>query len=68
MAETKKRTNPVEFVNQVRAEGRKVTWTSWKETYTATIMVVIMVILAAVFFLLTDQVSQLLVQLITGIE
>ena len=68
MAETKKRTGPVDFVNQVRAEGRKVTWTSRQETIAATIMVLIMVVLASVFFLVTDQVTSWVVKLITGIE
>ncbi len=68
MAETKKRTNPVTFLNQVRAEARKVTWTSQQETVAATIMVLIMVVLAAVFFLLTDQVTSWAVGLITGIR
>ncbi|MBB36144.1 MAG: preprotein translocase subunit SecE [Hirschia sp.] len=68
MAETKKRTGPVEFVNQVRAEGRKVTWTSRQETIAATIMVLIMVVLASVFFLVTDQVTSWVVKMITGIE
>ena len=68
MAETKKRTGPVEFVNQVRAEGRKVTWTSRQETIAATIMVLIMVVLASVFFLVPDQVTSWVVKMITGIE
>jgi len=67
MAQTKKRTNPLTFFSQVRAEGRKVTWTSRQETIAATIMVLIMVVLASLFFLVTDQVVSLLVGLITGI-
>ena len=68
MAETKKRTSPATFIEQVRNEGRKVTWTTRQETIAATIMVVIMVIFAAIFFLLTDMVVGQLVQWITGIE
>lgn len=67
MAQTKKRTNPLTFFSQVRAEGRKVTWTSRQETIAATIMVLIMVVFASLFFLVTDQVVSFLVGLITGI-
>ena len=68
MAETKKRVNPMTFFSQVRAEGRKVTWTSQQETIAATVMVLIMVVLAATFFLVTDQVVSWVVGLITGIN
>ncbi|MEZ5915613.1 MAG: preprotein translocase subunit SecE, partial [Parvularculaceae bacterium] len=43
----KKRTNPFEFLRQVRAEAEKVTWTSWKETRISTLMVLVMVIIMA---------------------
>lgn len=51
----KKQTNPIEFVQQVRAEAEKVTWTSWKETWVSTLMVLVMVIIMAIFFLIVDQ-------------
>ncbi|MDZ7627278.1 MAG: preprotein translocase subunit SecE [Parvularculaceae bacterium] len=51
----KKSVSPVEFLTQVRAEAEKVTWTSWKETRVSTVMVFIMVIVMAIFFLLVDQ-------------
>ena len=50
------KTNPVEFLQQVRSEGAKVTWPSRKETMVTTAMVFVMVVLASVFFLLVDQV------------
>jgi preprotein translocase subunit SecE len=46
----KKRTSPVQFLREVRAEARKVTWTSWKETWITSVMVAIMVIITALFF------------------
>ena len=52
----KKRTNPVQFINQVRAEGRKITWPSRKETWITSVMVFIMVTLAAAFFFVVDTV------------
>jgi preprotein translocase subunit SecE len=50
----KPKVSPVEFFQQVRQEGRKVTWTSWKETWITSVMVFIMVVLTSVFFLVVD--------------
>lgn len=66
-APAKKRVGPFTFIGQVRAEARKVTWTSRKETIYATIMVVIMVIVASLFFYLTDSIVSLVVRLITNV-
>lgn len=55
-AKKKKRTNPFQFLQQVRNEGSKVTWTSRNETMVSTIMVLIMVAIMALFFFLVDQV------------
>ncbi|MFO0994399.1 MAG: preprotein translocase subunit SecE [Hyphomicrobiales bacterium] len=48
------KTNPVEFLQEVREEAAKVTWPTRKETMITTVMVMIMVALAAVFFLVVD--------------
>jgi len=48
------KTSPGLFVRQVRQEVAKVTWPSRKETTTSTIMVFIMVTIAAIFFLVVD--------------
>jgi preprotein translocase subunit SecE len=48
------KTNPLEFLQEVRQEARKITWPSRKETMITTIMVLIMVVLASIFFLLVD--------------
>ena len=61
------RTNPFEFLQQVRTEVSKVTWPTRKETVITTIMVLVMVIAAALFFLAVDQVLSLLVGLVLGI-
>lgn len=50
------RTNPFTFIQEVRQEVSKVVWPSRRETTVTTIMVFIMVFLAAIFFLLADQV------------
>ena len=59
--------NPFEFLQQVRAEGSKVTWPSRKETMITTAMVFVMVILASIFFLVTDQVLRLVVRFVLGL-
>jgi preprotein translocase subunit SecE len=48
--------SPGQFVRQVRQEVGKVSWPSRKETGISTLMVLIMVALASVFFLIVDQV------------
>ncbi len=60
------KTNPFEFLQQVRAETKKVTWPTRKETVVTTIMVLIMVALASVFFLIADQILSWGVKLILG--
>jgi len=61
------KTGPLEFIQQVRQEASKVTWTTRNETLVTTVMVFIMVALAAVFFLLVDQVLSLAVKLLLGL-
>jgi preprotein translocase subunit SecE len=50
----KRRTSVVQFFREVRAEARKVTWTSWKETWITSVMVGIMVVTASLFFFAID--------------
>ena len=59
--------NPVEFVQQVRSEVSKVTWPSRRETIITTVMVFVMAILAAVFFMIADQILSYLVTLVLGL-
>jgi len=58
------KTNPAEFFNQVKAETKKVTWPSRKETTTSVIAVFIMVTLAALFLFFADQIIAFLVNFI----
>ncbi|HEY7383668.1 MAG TPA: preprotein translocase subunit SecE [Beijerinckiaceae bacterium] len=60
--------NPFEFLQQVRAEGSKVTWPSRKETMITTAMVFFMAVLASVFFLAVDWIVSNAVALILGIR
>ncbi len=61
------KTNPMQFIQQVRQETSKVTWPTRKEAMVSTGMVFIMVILAAIFFFLVDQVLSSGVKLIFGL-
>ncbi|MFN7180051.1 preprotein translocase subunit SecE [Hyphomonas sp.] len=64
--EKKKRVGPLTFFSQVRAEGNKVTWTTRQETIQATIFVIIMSIVIAIFLFLTDMVIAYFVNFIRG--
>lgn len=66
MSENKPRTGPLTFFRQVRAEGNKVTWTSRQETIAATIMVLIMVVIAATFLFAIDSIWGIVIPMITG--
>ena len=52
----KKKTNPAQFVRQVRQEMQKVTWPEKKDTFISSAIVIILVILFSLFFLVTDQI------------
>ncbi|HEX7073557.1 MAG TPA: preprotein translocase subunit SecE [Hyphomicrobiaceae bacterium] len=58
--------NPIEFIQEVRQETSKVTWPGRKEVWVTTVAVLVMVSLAAIFFLVTDQVLGWLVSLVLG--
>jgi len=60
------KTNPFEFIQQVRTEVAKVTWPSRRETAVTTLMVLVMALLAAIFFLAADQIMAWGVELILG--
>ena len=60
-------TSPFKFLQEVREETRKVTWPSRKETAVTTAMVFIMVAVAAVFFMVSDQFIRIAVTFVLGI-
>ena len=62
-----KTTNPFTFLQQVRAEGGKVTWPTRRETLISTLMVIAMAFLAAIFFFAVDQIMSLGVEFILGL-
>lgn len=60
------KTNPAQFVQEVRQEVAKVTWPTRKETMVSTAMVFLMVILAALFFFLVDEILAIGMRTIFG--
>ena len=48
------RTNPFQFLQQVRAEVAKIVWPTRREVMLTTVMVFIMAALTAAFFALVD--------------
>jgi preprotein translocase subunit SecE len=61
------RTNPLQFIQQVRAETAKVVWPTRRETVLTTVMVMIMAALFATFFFLVDLVVRLGLEAILNI-
>ncbi|WP_421723986.1 preprotein translocase subunit SecE [Bauldia sp.] len=61
------RTNPFTFLQQVRTEASKIVWPSRRETAVSTVMVLIMAVLAAIFFLIADQILNLGVGFLLGV-
>ena len=61
------KTNPFEFLQQVRAEASKVTWPTRRETLITTAMVFVFAVAAALFFLFIDQVIRLVMSLILNV-
>lgn len=59
--------NPIAFMQEVRQEVAKVTWPTRKEVWITTVMVLIMVAFASIFFLLVDYTLSKLVRLVLGL-
>ncbi|UWQ17358.1 preprotein translocase subunit SecE [Jannaschia sp. M317] len=47
-------TNPVQFVQQTRAEISKISWPTRREVTLTTVMVFLLAIIAAIFFFFVD--------------
>jgi preprotein translocase subunit SecE len=56
------KTNPGEFIRQVRSEGSKIVWPTRQETVTTAIMVAIMMLILALFFMGIDSVFSTVVR------
>ncbi len=62
------KTDPIKFAQEVRQEGAKVTWPTRNEVVISTVMVLILVTLASLFFLAADQIISWLVGLALSIR
>ena len=60
--------NPLKFLQEVKQEAFKVTWPTKKETITGSLMVFVLASLAAIFFLLLDQILKFFLNLILAIN
>ena len=60
--------NPLKFIQGVKQEMFKVTWPTKKDTVTGSLMVFALASLAAVFFLLLDQILKFFLNLILSIN
>ena len=60
--------NPLKFINDVKQEAFKVTWTTKKEVLIGSAMVIVLATIAAVFFLLLDQIYRVLLDIILTIN
>ena len=56
--------NPLKFIQEVKQEAFRVTWPTGKETIQGTLMVVAMAIVAALFFLLLDQILKFFLEIV----
>ena len=48
------KTNPAQFVRQVRQEINRITWATKRETMIASLSVFVMALIASLFFFLVD--------------
>ena len=60
--------NPLKFIQEVKQEAFKVTWPTGKETVQGSLMVVAMAIIAAIFFLLVDQIFKSLLDVVLKVS
>jgi preprotein translocase subunit SecE len=56
------KTTPIEFIQQVRTETKKVVWPTRRETVMTGVMVVVMTTILAIFFLAVDSFFEALVR------
>ena len=60
--------NPLKFVQNVKQEAFKVTWPTKREVLIGSLMVFVLASIAAIFFLLLDQIFRYLLDLILTIN
>jgi len=59
--------NPAKFIREVRQEVGKVVWPTRKETMVSTAMVLVLVVIAALFFWFIDSIIAAAVRFVLGL-
>ncbi|HQX27773.1 MAG TPA: preprotein translocase subunit SecE [Alphaproteobacteria bacterium] len=60
-------TGPIEYIRQVRAEMKKVTWPTRQETTVSVMAVFVMVFVASLFLFFADQVIAFIIKQILSL-
>jgi len=60
--------NPFKFFQSVKQEAFKVTWTNKRDVLVGSLMVFVLATIAAIFFLILDQIYKYLLDLILAIN
>ena len=60
--------NPLKFIQSVKQEAFKVTWTTKRDVLVGSLMVFVLAAIAAIFFLILDQIYKYLLDLILAIN
>ena len=60
--------NPIKFIQSVKQEAFRVTWPTRKDVMVGTLMVFVLATIAAIFFLLLDQIYKFLLDIILTIN
>ena len=60
--------NPLKFIQSVKQEAFKVTWPTKREVMIGSLMVFVLATIAAVFFLLLDQIYKTLLDLLLTVN
>jgi len=60
--------NPLKFIQGVKQEAFKVTWTKGRDVAVGSLMVFVLATIAAIFFLLLDQIYKFLLDIILTIN
>jgi preprotein translocase subunit SecE len=58
---------PIRYLQEIKSEITKVTWPTKRETTVTSLMVLVFVFVAAIFFLISDRILSWIVSLILGI-
>ena len=60
--------NPIKFIQEVKQEAFKISWPTKKDTMTGALMVFGLASIAAIFFLLLDQILRFLLNIILNLS